>query len=91
MPADKFNCPKCGMPSTVSAVVHAKSGTMTRYRHCRICSLDFATVEALKETPRLRQIIGEDKASKIWPAPPFKYRTPKQIEAQQNRASKPKT
>jgi len=73
----KFVCPKCGLLSTITNVAVAK-GAVERYRHCRICSINFSTVERVKETPRLRQILGEDKANKLWPAPPFKYRTIKQ-------------
>ena len=77
MAADKFACPKCGVTSTVTNVVVGRKET-TRYRACRMCSISFATVEAIKETQRLRQIIGEAKAREIWPEPPFKYRTIKQ-------------
>ena len=85
MAADKFNCPKCGFYSVVNNTVVSAKG-ITRYRHCGIvaCNLHFATFEALKETPRLRQIVGEDKAISIWGKPGFKYRT----IAQQNRAKK---
>lgn len=85
MAADKFNCPKCGGYAIVTNTVVGTKG-VTRYRACAkvACGLHFATTETLKETPKLRQIIGEDKAVSIWGKPPFKYRT----IAQQNRAKK---
>lgn len=85
MAADKFDCPRCGpgYVATVKNTVVSAKGT-TRYRACRVCSLSFATVETIKETPKLRQLIGEGKAREIWSDPPFKYRTIKQ----QKRATK---
>jgi uncharacterized Zn finger protein len=74
MSADKFNCPKCGNAATVTNTVVTQRNT-TRYRTCRLCSMSFATVEALKDTPRLRQVLGEAQAEAIWGKPAFKYRT----------------
>ena len=83
MAADKFDCPKCGVTSQVTATVVGTRET-TRYRHCRICKVNFTTAEAIKDTPKIRQWVGEALATKLWPKPPFKYRT----IAQQNRAKK---
>jgi len=83
----KYLCPKCKYLSTVTNVTMSGNGTMTRYRHCRMCNINFMTVETVKETPRVRSWLGEDKASKLWPPPPFKYRTIKQ----QKRAVKSST
>jgi hypothetical protein len=43
-----------------------------------VCSLHYATVEVLKETPKLRQVLGEDKANILWPETKaaFRYRNP---------------
>lgn len=83
MAADKFDCPKCGQASVVTGTVVGKRET-SRYRHCRVCSMSFATTEAIKDTPKMRRWLGEAKANELWPKPPFKYRT----IAQQNRAKK---
>lgn len=80
----KFNCPNCNHLSTVNNVIGGRSGII-RYRACRVCKTNFSTVEAVKETPRLRQVLGEDKAAALWGKAPFKYRT----IAQQKRAIKP--
>lgn len=85
MAADKFDCPKCGGHTLITATVVGKRET-SRYRYCRICEMSFATAEAIKDTPKMRRWLGEAKASELWPKPPFKYRT----IAQQNRATKPK-
>ena len=75
MAADKFDCPKCGTFSQVTATIVGKRET-TRYRHCRVCSVSFVTAEALKDTPKMRKWLGEGKADELWPKPSFKYRNP---------------
>lgn len=83
MAADKFNCPKCEGITAVINVVQGRRET-TRYRHCRICAVNFATTESVKDTPRVRSWLGEAKAEALFPPKPFKYRTIKQ----QNRVTK---
>lgn len=85
MAADKFNCPKCHHITTVANVVSGRE--VTRYRHCRICNVNFTTIEKIKDTPKIRQWVGEVLASKLWPKPGFKYRT----IAQQKRVTKTDT
>lgn len=70
------DCPKCGMLSVVTNTIRGQRET-TRYRHCRICNTSYATVETIKDTPRIRLWLGE-KAAKFFPPKPFKYRTIKQ-------------
>lgn len=77
------NCPKCGMLSVVTNTIRGQRET-TRYRHCRICNVSWATVETIKDTPRVRSWLGEALAAKLFPPKPFKYRTIKQ----QNRVTK---
>lgn len=75
MAADKFDCPSCDTTSMVTATVVGRRET-TRYRKCPSCRISFATSEAVKDTPRIRQIIGEAKSEIIWGKPGFKYRNP---------------
>lgn len=83
MNADKYHCPKCGYVSTVKYTTQTPRD-ITRYRHCRMCNVNFATVETLKDTDRVRSWLGAELSAKLFKPKPFKYRTIKQ----QNRVTK---
>jgi len=73
----KFACPKCSYPATdITAVTGQRE--ITRYRHCRMCNANYATIETLKDTPRVRSWLGEALSAKYFKPKPFKYRTIKQ-------------